>query len=153
MIKIEITADNAEGLASQLHEFVETFVKLARGTTPAPFDQAPAPTTKPAAPVDRTEAVMAAQAEKAAAEPRQTRPRKTAKVIDASADEADEPEAKPATTEPSDDDVRDILNKLRSTKGNEALGKVVTQFAPRFSEIPKTSYAQLYAVAKRALAA
>lgn len=145
MIEIKITADNAEGVASQLHEFVNAFVLLARGTMPAPFDAK----TSDA----KTEAVMAAREEKVT-EPRKPRQRKTAEVIDGSANEPDDKMVEnPKTDEPSDDDVREILNRLRKDKGNEALGKVVTQFAPRFSEVPRTSYAQLYAVAKRALAA
>jgi hypothetical protein len=138
-IKVEITANDAVGLASQLHEFVQTFTKLA---APTPFDSAPAPVQATPLPVEQTE-------------PEQPkRKRQSAKVIEADPPakvEESKPEA--ANDEPSLDDVRAVLNELRSKKGNDALGKVVTQFAPKFSEVPASSYPALFREAKKALAA
>jgi hypothetical protein len=140
MIKIEITADTAEALATQLRTFVDTFVKLAKDSEPGfenpvetPRDEAPEP-----------------EAPKAEA-PRKPRAKK-APVIDG---EVTPPVGadNDAAEEVTPDQVRAVLNKLRAEKGNDILGRVVTQFAPKFSEIPETSYAQLYAVAKRHLEA
>lgn len=135
-IKIEISANNAEGIAAQLHEFVQTFVAMAKATEPTPFDGAAKPAAKIEAP--------------AAAEPAR-RTRKKAEVVEATAvaDPLDEAPSEEVTP----DQVRAKLNELRAKKGNDALGKVVTQFAPKFSEIPLTSYPKLYAVAQRELAA
>lgn len=158
MIKIEITADTAEALAAQLHQFVETFVKLARGTMSTPFDKTPVEEQIDAAGSKQADDELSTRAAARAAElaakatERKPRTRKTTEVIDNAPEMVNGAAAEAKSDEPSDEEVRELLNKLRASKGNEALGKVVTQFAPRFSEIPKVSYAQLYAVAKRALA-
>ena len=134
-IKVEITAANAVDLAAQLNEFVQTFVNLARSTEPTPFDATKAST---------------AAAPEASAEPEKVRrTRKPAPVIDASAEPAQDSKVEKVTPEM----VRSVLNQLRTEKGNEALGSVVTLFAPKFSEIPETSYPKLFAEAKKALAA
>ena len=137
MIKIEITADSADDAVTQLSGLLASLLKAGQHTSPAPVVE------------DRTEAVTG----ETVAEPRKPRERRAPKVIDATANAPETEAAAPKSDEPTDEDVREILNKLRKEKGNEALGKVVTQFAPRFSEIPKSNFAQLYAVAKRALAA
>ena len=139
-IKIEISANNAEGIAAQLHEFVQTFVAMAKATEPTPFDGA----AKPGLTTPRAEVVHDK------VEPAR-RTRKKAEVVEATAvaDPLDEAPSEEVTP----DQVRAKLNELRQKKGNDALGKVVTQFAPKFSEIPLTSYPKLYAVALRELAA
>ena len=126
-IKIELVANDAAGLASKLHELVQTFVILAKSTEPAPFDT----TTT------------------ATAEEKPKRKPRAAPVIDGNAKEEPAEEAEEVTP----DMVREVLNQLRKEKGNDALGSVVTQFAPKFSEIPQTSYPKLFALAKKALAA
>lgn len=134
MIEIKITGDNADAVAAQLREFVDMFVNMARSTMPPPF-------------------VNGAGAQSPEAEPAK-RTRKKAEVVDATATEVKTEEAAPAAPkEVTPDDVRAILNRLRSEKGTEALGKVVTQFAPKFSEISPTSFPAVYAAAEKALAA
>lgn len=145
-IRVEITADTAEGLASQLHEFVQTFVALAGATGPTPFD--PPAEQKSTSRRDKRARVIDATAEEPVED----------KAEEAVEEKPKATKAAKATKEAAPDEVtpdmvRGLLNKLRTEKGNEALGAVVTQFAPKFSEIPVTSYPKLYAAATRALAA
>jgi hypothetical protein len=133
-IKIEIVADNADALAGKLHEFVQTFVALAKGSDPAPAvlnGHAPAPASEDEPP---------------------KRKRKTAPVIDATVEAPKTTKAEKGAKKVTPDQVRAILNKLRTDHGNDALGEVVTQFAPKFSEVPESSYPALYAAAEKYIA-
>lgn len=152
MIKVEISAETAEGLASQFHEFVNTFVNLARASDP------------PAALATTPEKKAALKPAPKAEEPK--RKRKAAPVVETAPEpeedededldnlnDDDEEEEGEAEEEVSPDNVRAVLNEVRAKLGNDALGKLVTQFAPKFSEVPKTAYPALYKAARKRLAA